>query len=134
MNGDEEAQLEVYGREVIPALAEAGDLDWSYGQAGRRDPRERMMSAPPGRPARRVAEAGGCNPGGPMIGRLTRSRDPWWDDGTGARQIQRRRQVEGFFAFAMAVVACGLTVAMWLRAAVPFMDRNRPQLTALPPA
>ena len=32
-----------------------------------------------------------------MIGRL-RTRDPWWDDGRGARRTHRRVRVEGFIA------------------------------------
>jgi hypothetical protein len=56
-----------------------------------------------------------------MIGRL-RPRDPWWDDGTGARQTHRRRRVEGFIAIAIAIVACGLTVALWLRTLAPLAN------------
>jgi hypothetical protein len=53
-----------------------------------------------------------------MIGRL-RPRDPFWDDGTGARKTQRRLRIEGFLAMAIAIVACGLTVALWLRTLAP---------------
>ena len=53
-----------------------------------------------------------------MFGRL-RMRDPWWDDGTGARKTRRRVRVESFIAFTIAIVACGLTLALWLRALAP---------------
>ena len=54
----------------------------------------------------------------PMIGRL-RPRDPFWDEGRGARRTQRRLRFEGFLAIAIAIVACGLTVAVWLRTLAP---------------
>ena len=53
-----------------------------------------------------------------MIGRL-RTRDPWWDDGRGARRTQRRVRIEGFIALSIAIVACGVTVALWLRTLAP---------------
>ena len=53
-----------------------------------------------------------------MIARLGR-RDPFWDDGKGARRRQLRLRVEGFLALALAVSACGLTAAMWLRQILP---------------
>jgi hypothetical protein len=53
----------------------------------------------------------------PMI-RL-RTRDPWWDDGRGARKTHRRVQFESFIAFTIAIVACGVTVALWLRTLAP---------------
>jgi hypothetical protein len=53
-----------------------------------------------------------------MILRL-RPRDPWWDDGTGARRSHRRVRIEGFIALSIAIVACGLTVAVWLRTLAP---------------
>jgi len=46
-------------------------------------------------------------------------RDPFWDDGQGARKTHRRVRVEGFVALAIAIVACGVTVAMWLRTLAP---------------
>ena len=57
-----------------------------------------------------------------MIGRIRRPRDPFWDDGRGARRTQRRLRLEGFVALALAIVACGVTVAMWLRALAPLVD------------
>jgi hypothetical protein len=59
-----------------------------------------------------------------MIGRL-RPRDPWWDDGTGARRSHRRVKVEGFIALSIAIVACGLTVALWLRTLAPLASGIR---------
>jgi hypothetical protein len=53
-----------------------------------------------------------------MIARLGR-RDPYWDDGKGARRRQLRLRVEGFLALALALTACGLTAAMWLRQVLP---------------
>ena len=53
-----------------------------------------------------------------MFGRL-RTRDPWWDDGTGARRSHRRVRIESFIALSIAIVACGVTRALWLRALAP---------------
>ena len=53
-----------------------------------------------------------------MIVRLGR-RDPYWDDGKGARRRNVRLRLEGMVAFAMALAACGLTAAMWLRQVLP---------------
>ena len=53
-----------------------------------------------------------------MIARLGR-RDPYWDDGKGARRRQLRLRIEGFLALALALAACGLTAAMWLRQVLP---------------
>ena len=53
-----------------------------------------------------------------MIARLGR-RDPYWDDGKGARRRQLRLRIEGFLALALALTACGLTAAMWLRQLLP---------------
>jgi hypothetical protein len=58
-----------------------------------------------------------------MIGRLRRARDPFWDDGTGARKTQRRLRVEGFIALAIAIAACGLTTALWLQTLAPLAGR-----------
>jgi hypothetical protein len=55
-----------------------------------------------------------------MIGRL-RMRDPFWDDGRGARRSHRRIRIEGFIALSIAIVACGLTVAVWLRTLAPLV-------------
>jgi hypothetical protein len=49
-----------------------------------------------------------------MIARLGR-RDPFWDDGKGARRRNLRVRIESIVAVTLAVAACGLTAAMWLR-------------------
>ena len=54
-----------------------------------------------------------------MVAGLGRRRDPFWDDGRGARRHNLRLRLEGSLAFAIAVVACGLTAAMWLRELLP---------------
>ena len=53
-------------------------------------------------------------------------RDPFWDDGRGARRTQRRLRLEGFVALAIAIVACGVTAALWLRTLSPLMDALGP--------
>jgi hypothetical protein len=55
-----------------------------------------------------------------VLGRIGRARDPFWEDGKGARRTRRRTRVEGALALAVAIAACGLTVAMWLRILAPF--------------
>jgi hypothetical protein len=54
-----------------------------------------------------------------VLGRIRRVRDPFWDDGKGARRTQRRTRFESALAVAIAIAACGLTVAMWLRTLAP---------------
>ena len=53
-----------------------------------------------------------------MIARFGR-RDPYWDDGKGARRRNIRLRVESVVALALALTACGLTAAMWLRQILP---------------
>jgi hypothetical protein len=53
-----------------------------------------------------------------MVAGLGR-RDPFWDDGRGARRRQLRLRLEGVVAFLLALAACGLTAAMWLRELLP---------------
>ena len=53
-----------------------------------------------------------------MIARIGR-RDPYWDDGKGARRRHLRLRIEGLIALALAIAACGLTAAMWLRQILP---------------
>jgi hypothetical protein len=53
-----------------------------------------------------------------MIARLGR-RDPYWDDGKGARRRNVRVRIESMVALALALMACGLTAAMWLRQILP---------------
>jgi hypothetical protein len=46
--------------------------------------------------------------------------DPWWDlDGAGVKRDRVRRRVVGGMALVIAIVACGLTSAVWLRALEP---------------
>jgi hypothetical protein len=54
-----------------------------------------------------------------MFGRIRHRRDPFWDDGRGARRTNRRVAFEGLVAVALAIVACGLTTAVWLRTLAP---------------
>jgi hypothetical protein len=58
-----------------------------------------------------------------MIGRIRGARDPFWDDGVGARRTLRNTHIEGAIALSIAIIACGLTAAMWLRSVVPLTDR-----------
>jgi hypothetical protein len=47
-------------------------------------------------------------------------RDPWWaDEGAGAKRTRRRVQAESLLAIAMAIAACGLISALWLRTLAP---------------
>ena len=50
-----------------------------------------------------------------MLGHIRRRRDPFWDDGVAARGRNHRSSVEGALAFGLAVLACGLAAAMWVR-------------------
>jgi hypothetical protein len=52
-----------------------------------------------------------------------RGRDPFWDDGKGARRSRRRHRATGMLAFALAIGACGLTAAVWLRELAPVAER-----------
>lgn len=58
-----------------------------------------------------------------MLLRLKSERDPFWDDGQGARRLRTKRRVVGYAAFAVAIVACGLTAAMWARELIPVAER-----------
>lgn len=56
-----------------------------------------------------------------MIDRGPIRRDPF--DGTGAYRKRLRVQAEGFVALALAIVACGVTAAVWIRTIAPLVDR-----------
>ena len=56
-----------------------------------------------------------------MVLRRRSQRDPFWDDGQGARQSRAHERLVGALAFAMAVAACGLTAAAWLRTLLPLV-------------
>ena len=58
-----------------------------------------------------------------MNGLRGASRDPWWDDGTGARRTRTRRRLVGATALALAIVACGLTAAAWVAELLPAASR-----------
>jgi hypothetical protein len=46
-------------------------------------------------------------------------RDPFWDDGIGARRSRTRRRWVGRLALAIAIVAAGLTAALWILELAP---------------
>jgi hypothetical protein len=49
-----------------------------------------------------------------------RSRDPFWgDEGSGAKRTRRRIKAEGIIAIVLAIAACGLIAALWLRMLAP---------------
>ena len=52
-----------------------------------------------------------------MIDRLVRPRDPF--EGRGARRTRLRLQIEGLIALFLAIVACGLAAALWVRTLAP---------------
>ena len=54
-----------------------------------------------------------------MTVRFRRPRDPFWDDGKGARRTHRRVRFEGLLAIGLAIVAVGVTAAVWLRLLAP---------------
>jgi hypothetical protein len=54
-----------------------------------------------------------------------RRRDPWWDlEGSGAKRSRIRHKILSDLAFAMAIVACGLTAASWLRILLPVFTQR----------
>ena len=48
-------------------------------------------------------------------------RDPF--EGTGAYRKRLRLQAEGLVALALAIIACGMTAAMWIQTIAPLVDR-----------
>ena len=56
-----------------------------------------------------------------MIGRTRIPRDPF--DGSGAYRKRLRLRVEGAIAVTLAIAACGLTAALWLRTLAPLFER-----------
>jgi hypothetical protein len=54
-----------------------------------------------------------------MIARIGHRRDPFWDDGRGARRRNLVQRTEAQLAFLLALAACGLTAAMWIREFLP---------------
>jgi hypothetical protein len=50
--------------------------------------------------------------------------DPWWDlDGKGVKRDRIRRRVVGGLAFVLAIGACGMTVAAWIRQIQPVLSQ-----------
>ena len=58
-----------------------------------------------------------------MTARLRIPRDPF--EGVGARRTNRRLRVESLIALGMAIGACGMTLALWLRTLAPLVDGLR---------
>ena len=56
-----------------------------------------------------------------MFGRATISRDPF--EGTGAHRKRMRLRVEGVIAVTLAIAACGITAAVWVRTLAPVFER-----------
>lgn len=56
-----------------------------------------------------------------MFGRLRGPSDPF--EGRGARRTHLRVRLEGLLAMALAIAACGLTAAIWVRTLAPLADR-----------
>jgi len=52
-----------------------------------------------------------------MIGRLALTHDPF--EGRGAKRRRLRLRIEGLLALGLAIVACGLTAAVWIQALAP---------------
>lgn len=55
-----------------------------------------------------------------MIGRLGRYRDPF--EGRGAHRRALRLRMEGIVALSLAIAACGLTMAVWIKTLVPLFS------------
>ena len=56
-----------------------------------------------------------------MMSRARLGRDPF--EGSGAYRTRIRVKIEGVVALAIAIVACGLTAVMWIRALTPAFER-----------
>jgi hypothetical protein len=56
-----------------------------------------------------------------MIRQFGRPRDPF--EGRGARRRQLRLRIEGVIAVGLAIAACGMVAAMWLRTLAPLVER-----------
>ncbi len=56
-----------------------------------------------------------------MIGLARLNRDPF--EGTAARRTRIRVQIESTIALVLALIACGLTAATWLRLLGPALER-----------
>ena len=59
-----------------------------------------------------------------MVARLRRGADPFWDlDGAGVKRERVRRRIVGGLAFAISIVATGLTAAVWVQTLSPALHR-----------
>ena len=56
-----------------------------------------------------------------MIGRHGTVRDPF--EGQGAIRTRLRLRIEGLLALGLAIGACGMTTAVWLRNMAPLAER-----------
>ncbi len=56
-----------------------------------------------------------------MFGRTRIPSDPF--EGRGAKRKRLRLRVQGLIAVGLAIAACGLTAAMWLRILAPLGDQ-----------
>jgi hypothetical protein len=56
-----------------------------------------------------------------MFGRTTIGRDPY--EGSSAYRRRMRVRIEGLIALILAIWACGLTAAMWIRTLSPLIER-----------
>jgi hypothetical protein len=57
-----------------------------------------------------------------MMSVFRRSHDPFWDmEGRGAKRTRIRVKLVSDLAFAVAIVACGLTAAAWIRVLAPVL-------------
>jgi hypothetical protein len=54
-----------------------------------------------------------------MFDRFVPPRDPF--EGRGARRTRLRLKIEGAIALTLAIAACGLAAAMWVRTILPFV-------------
>jgi hypothetical protein len=50
-------------------------------------------------------------------------RDPFWDDGVGAKKTRIRKRAVTIAALGAAIAACGLTAAVWIRELAPAAER-----------
>jgi hypothetical protein len=58
-----------------------------------------------------------------MLRLFSERRDPFWDDGVGARERNHRVWVQSMIAFGISITACGLTLALWIQPFLPAVGR-----------
>jgi hypothetical protein len=59
-----------------------------------------------------------------MVARLRRGADPFWDlDGAGVKRARVKRRIVGAIAFAVSIVATGLTAAVWVQTLAPALHQ-----------